>query len=120
MRLVEQGALDLDVPVRAYLPDLRLADEDVAARVTLRHLFTHTGGWEGDYFADTGWGGVALAKIVAQLPGLPQLTPLGDLYAYNNARFYIAGLVIYFVTRKPYVSATRLPVLTPLTYTHTI
>ncbi len=38
MRLVEAGQLDLDAPVRTYLPDLRLADEAVAAGVTLRHL----------------------------------------------------------------------------------
>jgi CubicO group peptidase (beta-lactamase class C family) len=49
MRLVEMGKLGLDVPVRAYLPDLRLASEQVASKVTLRHLFTHTGGWVGDY-----------------------------------------------------------------------
>src|SRR5579875_3400177 len=43
MRLVEAGKLDLDAPVRTYLPDLRLADEDTAARVTVRHLLTHVG-----------------------------------------------------------------------------
>ena len=34
MRLVEAGKLDLDTPLRAYLPDLRLADEGVAQAVT--------------------------------------------------------------------------------------
>lgn len=37
MRLVEAGRLDLDSPVRRWLPDLALADEGVAAAVTLRH-----------------------------------------------------------------------------------
>ena len=32
LQLAEAGRLDLDAPVRAYLPDLRLADEAVAAR----------------------------------------------------------------------------------------
>ena len=32
MRLVERGELDLDEPVRRYLPDFRLADDDAAAR----------------------------------------------------------------------------------------
>jgi CubicO group peptidase (beta-lactamase class C family) len=43
MRLVERGELALDVPIRQYLPELRLASEETAARVTLGHLFTHTG-----------------------------------------------------------------------------
>ena len=54
MRLVEAGRLDLDAPLRHYLPELRLADEAVAAAVTAHHLFIHTGGWAGDYFADGG------------------------------------------------------------------
>ena len=48
MRLVERGELDLDAPVRTYLPQLTLDDADVAARVTTRHLLTHTGGWAGE------------------------------------------------------------------------
>ena len=37
-RQVEDGKLDLDAPVRTWLPDLRLCDDGVAQRVTLRHL----------------------------------------------------------------------------------
>ena len=48
MRLVEEGKLDLDAPVREYLSGLKLSDESVAERVTTRHLLTHTGGWIGD------------------------------------------------------------------------
>src|SRR6185503_13926720 len=43
-RLVEQGAIELDVPVRTYLPDLRLADDAASRTVTLRHLLSHRGG----------------------------------------------------------------------------
>jgi CubicO group peptidase (beta-lactamase class C family) len=80
MRLVEAGSLDLDVPVRTYLPELRLADEDVAQRVTTRHLLTHTGGWEGDYFDDLGPGDDALARMVAAVAELPQVTPLSEIW----------------------------------------
>src|SRR5215467_12890607 len=44
MRLVEQGRVDLDAPVRAYVPELRLKDESVAERVTVLHLLNHTAG----------------------------------------------------------------------------
>jgi CubicO group peptidase (beta-lactamase class C family) len=114
MRLVEQGTLALDTPVRAYLPDLRLRDESVAARVTLKHLFTHTGGWVGDYFDDTGWGDDALAKIVAKMADLPQMMPLGEVWSYNNSGFYIAGRVIEAVTGKPFEAAIHELVLAPL------
>jgi CubicO group peptidase (beta-lactamase class C family) len=114
MRLVEQGLLDLDAPLRTYLPDLRLADADVAARVTLRHLFTHSSGWQGDYFDDTGDGDDALANIVTRMATLDQISPLGSIFNYNNAGYYVAGRVIEVVTGKTYEAAARELVLAPL------
>jgi CubicO group peptidase (beta-lactamase class C family) len=120
MRLVEAGKLDLDTPIRSYLPDLRLADESVAVHVTLRHLLTHTAGWEGDFALtlNTGRGDDALARFIARLPEAEQLTPLGELWSYNNAGFYLAGRVIEAVTGKPYESAAKELVLSPLAMTH--
>jgi CubicO group peptidase (beta-lactamase class C family) len=114
MRLVEAGKLDLDAPLRTYLPDLRLRDEDVAARVTLRHLFNHTGGWLGDYFDDAGDGDDALATIVGRIAELPQFTPLGAFASYNNAGFYLAGRAIEAVTGQTYEAAVRELLLEPL------
>ena len=114
MRLVESGELDLDAPVRAYLPELKLSDEDVAARVTMRHLVTHTGGWIGDYFDDLGPGEDALARICQSLSTLPQLTPLGEVWSYNNAGFYLAGRVIEVLSGKPYEEAVQELLLDPL------
>jgi len=119
MRLVERGDLDLDLPVRTYLPDLKLSDEDVAARVMTRHLLTHTGGWIGDYFDDFGAGDDALARMCDSLVLLPQLTPLGEVWSYNNAGFYLAGRVIEMIAGKPYETALQELVLAPLGLEHT-
>ncbi len=115
MRLVEMGKLDLDAPVRTYLPDLRLASEEVAARVTMRHLFTHTAGWVGDYFDDDlHMGDDALARIVGGMATLPQQTPLGALWSYNNSGYYLAGRVIEVITGKSYEAAVEELVRIPL------
>jgi CubicO group peptidase (beta-lactamase class C family) len=115
MRLIESGALDIDATVRTYLPDLRLADEDVAERVTVRHLLTHTGGWWGDLFADTGSGPNAIANYVARwFPELPQLSPLGAYVSYNNAGFILLGRLIEEATGQEYRAAMRQLVLNPL------
>jgi len=119
MRLVERGELDLDAPVRTYLPALELSDDDVAARVTTRHLLTHTGGWIGDYFDDFGGGDDALARMCDSLALLPQLTPLGEVWSYNNAGFYLAGRVIETIAGKPYETALQELVLEPLGLEHT-
>jgi CubicO group peptidase (beta-lactamase class C family) len=114
MQLVEQDRLALDQPVRRWLPDLRLADEEVASRVTLHHLLTHTGGWVGDYFNDFGGGEDALQKMVASLVRLPQITPLGEIYSYNNAGFAIAGRLLEVVVGKPFEEVLQELIFNPL------
>ena len=119
MRLVEQGLVDLDAPVRTYLPDLTLADESVAARVTLRQLLDHSAGFLGEYYPDTGRGADAISRYVAGMVAVPQLTPLGKVFAYNNASVVIAGLVIEAVTGQSYEAVVRDLVLNPLGLDHT-
>jgi CubicO group peptidase (beta-lactamase class C family) len=114
MRLVESGALDLDAPVQTYLPEFRMLDADVTARLTMRHLMTHTGGWEGDYFLDTGDGDDALGRYVAAMAELPQLTPLGTQWSYNNSAFMLAGHVIAKITGKTFEAALKELVIDPL------
>jgi CubicO group peptidase (beta-lactamase class C family) len=114
LRLVEQVRLELDEPVRRHLPQLRLADEDVATRVTMRHLLTHTGGWVGDVFEDFGRGDDALARMVEHVADVPQLTPLGEVWSYNNAGFNIAGRVLEVVTGRSFEEAMAELVLEPL------
>ncbi|MCC7358305.1 MAG: beta-lactamase family protein [Anaerolineales bacterium] len=114
LRLAELGKLELDAPLRTYLPELRLADEGVARAVTLRHIFTHTGGWLGDCFDDPGPGDDALERIVLRLEYLPQLTPLGEVWSYCNAGFYLAGRAIEVVTGQTYEAAVSDLVLAPI------
>lgn len=114
LRLAIEGLLDLDAPVRTYLPDLRLADEDTAARVTMWHLLTHSGGWLGDYFENTGRGDDALANVVQKLADLPQLTPVGAEWHYLNSGFYVAGRVIEVITGKTFEAAMRELLFEPL------
>jgi CubicO group peptidase (beta-lactamase class C family) len=114
MRLVEQGRLALDEPVRTYLPDFSMRDPAVTERATMRHLLTHTGGWQGDFFPDTGNGDDALARYVRLLADVPQLTPLGTVWSYNNAGFSIAGRVIEWIMGTTYEAALKQLVLEPL------
>jgi CubicO group peptidase (beta-lactamase class C family) len=114
MRLVEAGKLDLDAPIRKYLPDFRMRDADATARTTFRHLMTHTGGWFGDYFLDTGYGDDALERYVAAMADLPQLTSFGTQWSYNNAAFSLAGHVIAKITGKTFEASLKEMLLDPL------
>ena len=104
VRLVEEGKVDLDAPVRTYVPELTLTDE-VAQRVTVLQLFNHTAGWEGDVIEDTGDGDDALEKYVARMAMLQQVTPPGFTVSYNNASLGLAGRIIEKVTGTTYEQA---------------
>jgi CubicO group peptidase (beta-lactamase class C family) len=118
MRLVERGKLDLDARVRRYLPDFTTSDPSVAGRVTVRQLVDHTAGWVGEDFEDTGSGDDALARYVAGVARLPQLTPPGKVFSYNNPAISVVGRVIEAITGTTYERAVRHLVIDPLGLEH--
>jgi CubicO group peptidase (beta-lactamase class C family) len=120
MRLVDRGDLDLDAPIRRYVKNLKFRDEDVTRRVTLRHLLTHTGGWAGDFFEDEGRGDDALDRYIGRLKEVPQLTPLGETWHYNNAGFTLAGHILAKATDMPYEQAIMELLLDPLGMTNSV
>lgn len=114
LRLVEAGKVDLDAPVRTYVPELRLRDERVAESVTVLQLLNHTAGWAGDDFTDTGDGDDAIARYVEHMAELRQVTPPGFIVSYNNASLGLAGRVIEKVTGMTYERALAALVLEPI------
>lgn len=114
MALVDQGKLDLDAPITAYVPEFRGSDPTVTASVTMRHLLSHTSGIDGDVFTDTGRGDDTLEKYVAHLDGVAQNHPLGATMSYCNAGFVLAGRVIEKITGTTWDQAMRDLVYSPL------
>ena len=118
MQLVEEGLLDLDAPVRRVLPGFRVADEEASAAITPRHLLSHTAGFEGDVFVDTGDGDDALARYVGILAGTPQLFAPGEMFSYNNAGFSTLGRIVEVLRGAPYERVLRDRLLDPLGLRH--
>jgi CubicO group peptidase (beta-lactamase class C family) len=114
MKLVQDGLLELDAPVRKYIPDFRVVDEDVSTRVTVRHLMTHTSGWFGDFELDTGDDSNALELYVQAMAELPQLTPMDALMSYSNSAFVLLGRVLEVVSGKTLDVLMRETILEPL------
>jgi CubicO group peptidase (beta-lactamase class C family) len=118
MRLVEEGKVDLDAPVKQYVPELKLKDKSVEDAVTILHLLNHTAGWSGDLMDRTGDGDDALELYVKNMEKLEQVTPLGQTISYNNASLSLAGRVIEKVTGKTYEAAIKELLFEPLGLEH--
>src|SRR5262249_52040693 len=64
-------------------------------------------------------GADALERYVAGMAMLPQLTPPGQVWHYNNAGFILAGHVLETLYGKPYEDAVQELILAPLGPDHT-
>jgi CubicO group peptidase (beta-lactamase class C family) len=118
MRLVEQGTVDLKAPVRKYLPDFKVRDENVSRDVTIWNLLTHTAGWEGQV-SGPDRGEDTLRNFTATgMPDLMQVAPPSAAWSYNNAGFSVAGRVIEAVTGKSINRAIEELVFQPLGLKH--
>jgi CubicO group peptidase (beta-lactamase class C family) len=112
VRLAEQGRVDLDAPVRAYVPELRLADERNAAEITVRNLLNHTAGLEWNLI-DPDEGDGSLAAFVAKMEGLGVIAAPGKRASYSQAGFNLAGRVVEKVTGLPFERAVAELALQP-------
>jgi len=118
MRLVAQGKVELDAPVRRYVPDLMLADEQTSAQTTVMNLLNHTAGLGWDLIVDTGDGDDALAGFVARLAELELIVPPGTRASYSQAGYSLLGRIIETVTGMPYEKAMASLVFEPLGLSH--
>ncbi len=114
MTAVDEGLLALDNPIIQYLPELELEDDKARETITLRHLLSHTSGLYGDYSADYGLGDDAMMRSMPVFGTLPQQTRPGELWAYCNSGFQLAGTVLARVLDTTFDAAMEQRVFKPL------
>jgi len=108
LRLVADGAVQLDAPANDYLREVRLADPEA----TVRALLTHTAGADSPGPAEL---------FARQVPALVTVTgPVvgrrgsRGTFAYSNGGYALLGQLISDVTGQPYEETARGLVLSPL------
>jgi D-alanyl-D-alanine carboxypeptidase len=120
LQLVEAGELALDDPVGKHLPDY--PNKEVAAKVTVRHLLTHTGG-TGDIF------GAVFEQNRLKLRRHGDYVELygsnllafepGARFEYSNYGFILLGAVIEAASGQSYYDYVREHVFHPAGMTAT-
>lgn len=103
MQLVEQGKIDLQAPVGRYLTNY--PNQDIATKVTVAHLLSHTGG-TGDIFGpdfDQHKASLRTTKDYLDLFGAraPKFAP-GSRQAYSNYGFILLGRIVEEVSGLGY------------------
>lgn len=120
--LVQEGKINLDDPVKNYIPEL----PDYPEILTVRHLMNHTSGLK-DWGALAGLGGwprgtreytndLALAYIVKQ-PTLNNIP--GDEYIYSNSNYTLLTILAERVSGQKLVAFTKKHLFDPIGMTNT-
>src|SRR6266496_3722001 len=103
LQLAEQGKLDLHADVSTYLKTFHLP-ATYPQPITLAHLLTHTAGFEDrgtGTFAQTTSDLEPLGQwLAAHLPA--RVRPPGELTAYSNYGFALAGYIVEQVSGMPF------------------
>ena len=118
MQLVEVNRIELDAPVRQYLPWFRVADEKASAEITVRHLLNHTSGlstktgrsFQGD--GDTS--DTALEQAVRKLDSAELTEPVGSKHQYSTINYSVLGLIVQTVAGQPYERFVQTRIFDPL------
>ena len=111
--LVDEGKLDLDRPVREYLPDFRLKDPFASERMTTRDLLCHRSGLPRH---DMVWYKTPFTRheLVGRLRHLEPTKDFRQAYQYQNLMFMTAGVVIEQISGVSWEKFVSRRILEPL------
>jgi CubicO group peptidase (beta-lactamase class C family) len=101
VQAAEQGKLDLNKPVKEYLPWLKV--ESNFAPFTVHHLLSHTSGLSGVPL---------LLRVAGQT--LRTGSEPGTHFVYCNLGYDLLGLLLETIDKRPFAEALRDRVLRPL------
>jgi len=119
MRLVDEGIIGLDEPVRRYLPAVDgFADRRPHAEpVTFRHLASHTAG----LIREPSWPGSVVGPIELWEKRILESIPLtaydsvpGARYQYSNIGFGTLGLALSRAAGVPFIDLVQREIFAPL------
>lgn len=112
-----RGQIDLDEDITAYLGDSSLPDTFPGRPVTMRHLMTHSAGFEERVwgtFARNSEDLVVLPDLLAP-HGMPaRVRPPGEVPAYSNHGAALAAKVIEQVSGLEFAAYAEMHILGPL------
>lgn len=118
MQLAEAGKIDLDAPVRFYLPWFELADKEASANMTVRNLLNQSSGIstkDGNSLWSSQQG---LEETVRGFNTVQLAQPVGTTYQYSNLNFMIAGLIVEEVSGQSYADYVTRHIFEPLDMRH--
>ncbi len=105
MRLAAAGAIDVDRPLRTYLPELAIRSrfEAEAGQPTVRNVLTHHAGFPTDLTKGM-WTDAPLTSVAVALAEEYMAFPPNLLFSYSNVGYTLLGHMVQRVSGEPYAA----------------
>ncbi|NSW52665.1 MAG: beta-lactamase family protein [Anaerolineae bacterium] len=115
-QLVNEGLLELQMPVQAILPEFQLADPNASSLITIRHLLEHTSGIGNLAGNDPAYYDPekSSAELVAMMRAVNINRPVGSCYEYSNLNYIILGEIIARISGMAYPDYVQTHIYDPL------
>ena len=110
MILVADGDVDLDAPIRDYVPEMG----DLGAMISLRQLLSHTSGLAESSGMEEKFSSSLCHYLVERVCGGNLVQPPGTGFSYSNPGYIVAGRLIEAVTGMAWPEAVESILLRPL------
>ncbi len=110
LQLHDRGLIDLNAPVRTYLPWWTIGGGN---KIVVHQLLSHTAGIPDDYTFDGSYG-----YEIAMLRNTHTIFPPGTKWAYSNDGLATAGAIAATVSGRPWQDGILSTVFTPIGMTH--
>ena len=120
LQLAEQGAIDLDQPVKKYLPEFSIRTRfPKAPEITARHLLSHHSGLPAMHFKGM-WmtKPEPIATFVARLRDEYVAYPPGHVFSPSLPGYDVLGRILETHCRQPFSVCMQERLLTPLGMMH--
>ena len=122
MKLAEDGRIDIDAPIRRYLPEFSIHNRfSDAGPVTARNIMTHHSGLPADILKGmwTRNGEQRYTDAVRQLKAEYTAYPPNYIYSYSNIALSVLGHMVARVSGRPFETYLQEQIFGPLGMDHT-
>lgn len=119
MMAAQAGLLDLDAPIKTYLPDFRIQtrfDEKPLEKITLKHLLSHKAGFTHEAPVGNNYEthSPSLEAHVQSISDTWLRYPVGTRYSYSNLGMDLTGYILQAVSGKPFEAYMEENLFVPL------
>ncbi len=116
--LAAKGDLDIDNPVRNYLPELKFYNDDMNDRITLRDMMCHRTGLPRHDYSWYLFSTSSRDSLVKRMQYLEPNARVRDKWQYNNFMFMLQGVVVEKITHQNWETNIKNNIFLPLGMNH--